>query len=152
MSFSTTGEINMSFQGYCNGPIELPAGRLLVSGRKTSFLPNGSQTVYGYETDNEDKIIGHYINGEQVTWEGFRIKIRENKEIAGSNFGQKPLCDMTSILAREASRFLTLEEASSTTTEKKEEIADPKSVQRPICVTKSFLYRQVSSPTYSPVT
>jgi hypothetical protein len=62
-------------------------------------------------TYGSDDIIKYYITGEQVPWEGFKIKRAENREITGSDFGKELIYGITSLLSRDVSRFLPQEEA-----------------------------------------
>jgi hypothetical protein len=106
------GEINISFSKYSETGVTLPAGQLFISGTKTSFCPQGEQTVYGYEIGDDGNITGRYIDGKKVSFETWNVEIAKSV-MAGSNFGQKSLQGMKSLASREVSRF-SWEEKPST--------------------------------------
>jgi hypothetical protein len=125
MSFYAGGEINLTFGKYAGRYVKLPAGQLLASGPKISFLPENGRTVYAYETNDQGNVIGYYLNDKLVSWETWKIKIGKNEDLRNSNFGQRPLCGMENLVAREASRFLKKEGPSDLPAEKVAERVSP---------------------------
>ncbi|MDR1890877.1 MAG: hypothetical protein LBQ23_01675, partial [Puniceicoccales bacterium] len=86
--------------------IKLPAGRLLISGSKTSFSPQGKEMVYAYEANERGRILRYYINNKPVSESFFDLRVTEN--LPGSNFGKDSLYGVKSLLDRKSSRFLTI--------------------------------------------
>ncbi|MDR2776814.1 MAG: hypothetical protein LBB17_02095 [Puniceicoccales bacterium] len=82
-----------------------PPGELRFYARGVSFLPRDGQTVYGYEIDDEDNIIGYYLNGRQISRGTLEEKMAEDKALTGLNFEPKPLHGMKSLADREASSW-----------------------------------------------
>jgi hypothetical protein len=105
-SFCTPKEVDLTFTKYAGHEVALPAGQLLVSGPKISFLPRGGQTVYAYEIGDGGNIVDYYLNGKQVLREIWEIEMSKEKGLRNSNFGQKPLQGMQNLTTRVASRFL----------------------------------------------
>ncbi|MDR1528422.1 MAG: hypothetical protein LBS22_02435 [Puniceicoccales bacterium] len=121
--FHVPEEINLIFEKYVGEYVILPAGELLASGPRRSFLPKGGQTVYAYEIDDRGNVTGYYLNGQRVSFGTWRIVIAKEEGLRNSNFGQKPLRGMQNLTTRVASRFLEVEKPSALV-----EVKEPSSI------------------------
>ncbi|MDR0742090.1 MAG: hypothetical protein LBE98_01345 [Puniceicoccales bacterium] len=66
-----------------------PSGELYFSVKGVDFLPDGGINTCGYKIDDEDNIIGHYLNGRQVSWRTFEKKMAKDKSLSGRSLNDR---------------------------------------------------------------
>ncbi|MDR1528420.1 MAG: hypothetical protein LBS22_02425 [Puniceicoccales bacterium] len=52
---------------------------------RVDFRPDGGSDTYGYKIDDEDNIVGHYLNGKQVSWKTLEKKMAKDKSLMDLN-------------------------------------------------------------------